>query len=743
MVTIGPLDKTGPSTRFYVVADREAIIGNSSRVRVHVICYNGPVGSTGSYFNNYGEHWGGIDGYGWVVVHAANPFLPSGYAQNQLRWDDSQIIDIPHDANGWHGGVNIRMRVAYDGIDEQYIAYLALPRIPKPPAAPSPIGVDENTTTSLRYRFSGNDDGGSPITGWQIQYADNPAFDSATVIASGGTSTIGGLNPGTTYYFRSRGLNAYGAGPWSSVSSGTTLPATAPGISIAPSLNGQSALITLSPPGGVTGVTEYNIQYRTSSVGVVTSTTTPTTTKTVSGLTPGQVYEWRANAEIGGYTSPFTGWTPILQPNPNTNPGDYFDGSTAARSDTTFAWNAAVNNSVSRALGEAVTGWLDFAAGDGVSGGAGAVYRATGGFAGAFSARVIFFSDTAASGFISGISYVGAAEVEESATYIASIWVFPSRDQVMQPGITFYDGAGLAISTTYGTDRPMLAGIWTRLIVSGFSPAGTVRAAPVVRDTNAEITETFAYGEGPYGEGPYGGGEIVGAGMVGSPWLGGESYLMDAAMVSLTQLFPYFDGDTADTTQYRYDWLGDPNESASSRTTLDLLGTDPLADPDCIAFPAPPLPPEIPSECIEEVGVWRRYMVQVQAIDVPLWGAVLPTLVLSTGDTAERQVRIRYYPNPDGLAPELVDTSEWEAELILTYIPPDTELTLDGVTRRVWAEVGENPRVAGDQLLYGTGGVPATWPELTCGVGYIITLDVPLDAPSGNLSTRVLLTQRV
>jgi len=127
---------------------------------------------------------------------------------------------------------------------------------------------------------------------------------------------------------------------------------------------------------------------------------------------------------------------------------------------------------------------------------------------------------------------------------------------------------------------------------------------------------------------------------------------------------------------------------------------------------------------------------------VRIWSSTLPTLELQTGHDAERQVRVRYYPNPDGLPAELVPLDSWEAEQILTYIPPHTVITLDGVTERVWAEVNGGEAIDADRLLYGTGGVPATWPELRCGIGYLVTLDVPMEAPSGNLQTRVLLTQR-
>jgi hypothetical protein len=101
----------------------------------------------------------------------------------------------------------------------------ALPRINTTtvPPATTPLSVETLSQTAIKYRFSGsNGDGGSPIIDWQIGYGTNPNSPQFYV-GSWGTSDIGGLSPGTTYYFWSRGRNANGWGAWSTRMSARTI----------------------------------------------------------------------------------------------------------------------------------------------------------------------------------------------------------------------------------------------------------------------------------------------------------------------------------------------------------------------------------------------------------------------------------------------------------------------------------------------------------------------------------------
>lgn len=95
-----------------------------------------------------------------------------------------------------------------------------LPRLARVPDAPTPLYIDWIETSSLRYRFSGNGDGGTPIREWQVywQEANGPQI----AVWSNGTTFLTGLKPATRYNFWARGRNDVGWGPWSGVMTART-----------------------------------------------------------------------------------------------------------------------------------------------------------------------------------------------------------------------------------------------------------------------------------------------------------------------------------------------------------------------------------------------------------------------------------------------------------------------------------------------------------------------------------------
>lgn len=107
------------------------------------------------------------------------------------------------------------------GAAAAYTGWRSLPRLAQVPAATTPIGIDLITTTSMRYRFAGNWDGGTTVREWQVLWQE--ASGANRGLWSNGTTVLTGLKPDTLYTFSSRGRNDVGWGPWSDSISARTL----------------------------------------------------------------------------------------------------------------------------------------------------------------------------------------------------------------------------------------------------------------------------------------------------------------------------------------------------------------------------------------------------------------------------------------------------------------------------------------------------------------------------------------
>jgi len=721
------LNGSGPQT-IYMNTYRTGQSGNSSNFRSYGIYEDN---NWGSYTYNT-QYWS-ASGLGFSISGTFN--IPQGTKSKTLYdhyWSNA------HDAAGNGSGFQSCFSVNTDhssiGDGTVCVNEGTPPRIPKVPGKPPKPVYASVSATTIEYTFAGpSDNGGSGIDQYEHQSATDSGFSQnvRTWTDNGSPGQATNLTPGTGHWIRFRAHNGVGWGPYSDALAQTTLPAVPPGFVVASSPSGTSARLTFSPPGGVTGVTKYTWERR------LNGTTTPVTTEDITvtiddvmGLTPGSTYQWRGSAWIGAYQSPWTDWLTLQQAKPNVDPGQYFDGSTTDVADINYGWTGTANNSTSTAVASGVDGWAVT-----TPSGTGAVlYRVTAGIFSAYAARVQITADMTAAGQLRAGQANAAGyrtEVTADATYIGSIHVRPSRGQSLAAELTWIDAAGVVVGArVVGAATAVPGGAWLRLAVGAVAPAGAVEAVVRVID-------------------------VAGDGW--SVWLGGETLDLDGAMISLNEEFPYFDGNTLSDGVYVYEWDDVPNASVSTRTPIGLAESGAfmpelgglflpswraLIDPDCTPVPAPPRPPVIPSDCIEDVGVWRRYYTQIPSNLVPDWMDVVPTLDIISGSSAARQVRIRYYPNPDDLLPGEVDTSSWMAEQIISFMPAHTVMTLDGVTQRVWAEINGSDPVGADHLLYGTNGRPATWPLLSCGISYLVSVEVPIKEPAGNITVEAALTAR-
>lgn len=176
----------------------------------------------------------------------------------------------------------------------------ALPTIPRLSSPPSVVTISQITSSSVHGTFN-DGGGGAPIDSRQIGYGTSSTTPQFTV-ASDRSTTITGLNPGTTYYFWARTHNVAGWTAWGPRSSATTLKT--PAAPSAPTITGitmTSAVVNFTPPNnGGSAILEYQVGYSTTSTGPST-TVSGTSPRTITGLEPGRTYYFwvRARNSVG------------------------------------------------------------------------------------------------------------------------------------------------------------------------------------------------------------------------------------------------------------------------------------------------------------------------------------------------------------------------------------------------------------------------------------------------------------
>lgn len=72
-----------------------------------------------------------------------------------------------------------------------------------------------------------------------------------------------------------------------------------------------------------------------------------------------------------------------------------------------------------------------------------------------------------------------------------------------------------------------------------------------------------------------------------------------------------------------------------------------------------------------------------------------------------------------------VDPCGYCSEFVVSYLPANTQLTVDAILERSYASINGAPAAPANHLLYAGDGTPIVWPELTCGQEYLLAIDVP------------------
>ncbi|AXC38254.1 minor tail protein [Microbacterium phage Noelani] len=309
------VSKSSPATTFFMGADliSQDENRNVSIVRCYIGADNGPGGSTGSYFADYGEQQGHMENVVHFLTHSGKPFLPSGVPNGGRRWLDVRDVEVGHGSDGRRGGVSLRMDLKYGPHNESHWGWFDnFPRIAKAPSTPGVPTLSNVTTSSARVNGSApGDDGGAPVIEYQFQAATDAGFTAGVVTSNnaGPTHDVPGLTPGQRYWFRYRARNRRGWSGWA----GT--PNTFVGLP-APTFTGwaQNAagelVGTWTAPNPATGLTGYRLQVARDAgftQGVQSIDIGNVLQHAVAGLAGGRYYHARVAARTAGGVNAYSG----------------------------------------------------------------------------------------------------------------------------------------------------------------------------------------------------------------------------------------------------------------------------------------------------------------------------------------------------------------------------------------------------------------------------------------------------
>ena len=161
--------------------------------------------------------------------------------------------------------------------------------------------------------------GGSPVTGYQVQVS--PATAGASISVNGTTASVGGLSNGTAYIFRISAVNAVGTGAASAPSSAVTTP-DVPGAptGVTAQAGDRSATLSWSAPSsnGGSPITGYRISISPTASGATISVNG--TTASIGGLTNGTTYTFRVSALNAVGTGAASAPSAAVTPAPRSSP---------------------------------------------------------------------------------------------------------------------------------------------------------------------------------------------------------------------------------------------------------------------------------------------------------------------------------------------------------------------------------------------------------------------------------------
>ena len=207
--------------------------------------------------------------------------------------------------------------------------------------------------------------------------------------------------------------------------------------------------------------------------------------------------------------------------------------------------------------------------------------------------------------------------------------------------------------------------------------------------------------------------------VAGSPYVYGVEQPVIEGLLDPEIVVPWADGVTPpggfiDTVGHDY---------ADEDCTVPTV--QPISDPQHPALIPPPSPPSIPLGNFTPPVSWHRRSFSIPKEYVPLWGEVVPRLEIHARDDDLRNLRLRFYSDPYKTGDISDDPCAYCGDIIVSYIPQHHTLVFDGAEQRVYVTTTGGGEQRADSLVFRSDGTPFEWPTLSCGFGYVVTLDLP------------------
>ncbi|MGH3356796.1 MAG: fibronectin type III domain-containing protein, partial [Nocardioidaceae bacterium] len=248
-------------------------------------------------------------------------------AGNRVRLDEGLARNASsHVVSFLENGATYRLRVrARNAAGLGEFSVLSNPVTPEATVPPAPtltrvVAGDREATV---HWTGPDDDGGMPITGYQVLVTDATGTQVGALrpAPAGATSVrVTGLTNGDAHWFQVRAVNAIGNGDWSAESAGVT-PGTSPGAATILSVlrRNSAAVVRWSPPaddGGV-GVSDFRIRVTNSAgsqVGPLRVANAAAGRLRVNGLVNGREYRFRVAAVNAMGQGPFSRRSRVVVP---------------------------------------------------------------------------------------------------------------------------------------------------------------------------------------------------------------------------------------------------------------------------------------------------------------------------------------------------------------------------------------------------------------------------------------------